>query len=63
MPKCTKSQKQIDEVLIACDYATAHGSNYCGQSFESGVRAALDWVLGLDNEGMAEFLEDAKERG
>ena len=42
--------QEIDEQLNRAAEAEATGSQYPGMSFEEGVRAGIEWVLGLTDD-------------
>lgn len=43
-----RTPDEIDEVLNECVEAEAQGhSRYPGMSYEEGVRAGIEWALGL----------------
>lgn len=47
----TRSDEEIAELLNACDkQAEAGGSKFRGMTYEDGVRAAIDWLLGDSDE-------------
>lgn len=42
--------QEIDEQLNRAAEAEATGTKYPGMSFEEGVRAGIEWVLGLTDD-------------
>lgn len=46
-----RSNEEIDEALGICIDAEAEGtSQYPGMTYEDGVKAALEWVIGETDE-------------
>lgn len=43
-----RSDEEINQVLDWAAEGEDQGSHYPGMSYEEGVRAALDWVLGIN---------------
>lgn len=51
MVRVERSSQEIDEQLNRAAEAEATGdSQYPGMSFEEGVRAGIEWVLGLTDD-------------
>ena len=44
------SEKQIDAQLNLAAEAEEHGTKWPGMTYEQGVRAGIEWVLGWINE-------------
>lgn len=51
-----RTQREVDSVLGDCADSISEGSSkYPGLTYEEGVQAALDWILGnTDDQPMAE---------
>lgn len=44
-----RSDEDIDNLLNECVEAEDSGSKYPGISYEEGIRAAIDWLIGDDD--------------
>ena len=54
-----RSRAEIDDALNSCVEAEATGrSRYPGMSYEEGVRAGIEWALGLSEDPPFEGDED-----
>ena len=46
-----KTRKEVDEQIDKAQQAIESGEGYHGMSYEEGVKAALEWVMGdIDEE-------------
>ncbi len=45
--RVVRSEEEIDDVLDDCLKAEDDGSRFPGASYESGVRYAIEWLIGL----------------
>ena len=49
--KNMKTRKEVDEQIDKAQQAIESGEGYHGMSYEEGVKAALEWVMGdIDEE-------------
>lgn len=49
--RINKTEEEIDDVLNRASEAEDEGvSKYPGMSYEQGIKAALEWALGLVSE-------------
>ncbi len=49
-----RSKEEIDEVMNKAYEQMENGSKWSGMSFEEGVRAAIDWMLGNTDDNPME---------
>lgn len=54
MYQVTRSEKEIDSLLNQCLDAQDSGeSKYPGMSYEQGIRAAIEWITGQDENPLS----------
>ena len=57
-----KTDDEIDDVLNQCIEAEAEGRRrYPGMSYEEGVRAGIEWALGLTDDPPFDSYDDDTE--
>lgn len=48
--KITPEEKEINDLLNACsDQENEGGSKYPGMTYEQGISAAINWILGHES--------------
>jgi hypothetical protein len=50
MAGIVRTQKEIDRVLNWVAEGEEKGSHFSGMSYESGIRAGIEWLLGETDE-------------
>ena len=50
MPDTKPSQKQIDDALNKASEGIDEGTKWPGMSYEEGVKAGIEWVLGYNDD-------------
>lgn len=51
MPTINRTQKEIDDLLNRCvDSENEGSSEYPGMTYEQGIRAGIEWLLGETND-------------
>lgn len=48
--QCARTPDEIDALINACsEILDSDGSKFPGMSYEDGVRAAIEWIVGDDD--------------
>lgn len=45
-----RTNEEINSVLAACNENIESGSKYSGMSYEEGIKAMYDWLIGNTDE-------------
>lgn len=45
-----RTEKEINDLIDKCADAAMNGTKFSGMSYEEGIRAGIEWVLGLSDE-------------
>lgn len=52
MAEIVRTDEEISNVIDWCYEANEKGSHYTGMSYEDGIRAAIDWLTGYNDDSL-----------